>query len=99
LIELLESFDKIGRPISAAPATSPAIVVALRVAFQRIVTGPELAAAYEKADLVLAPTSGEELAERIHDILARTETLAVMQAYLACSEREGPEMSTYCAAP
>jgi tripartite-type tricarboxylate transporter receptor subunit TctC len=96
LIDLLESFDKIGRPISAAPSTPPEIVAALRVAFDRVVAGPGLAEAYRQADLVLAPTSGEEIAARIHEILGRTETLALMKEYLACSERLGPEMSSHC---
>ena len=99
LVDLLESFDKIGRPIAAAPATDPAIVAALRAAFESIVAGPELAAAYEKANLILAPTSGEEIAERIHDILGRSDTLASMKEYLACSERQGAELSTYCEQP
>jgi tripartite-type tricarboxylate transporter receptor subunit TctC len=87
LLRLLESVDKIGRPIAAAPATSPEIVEALRVAFDRIVESPALMAEYERQDLFLSPTSGKEIGERINDLLGRAETVEILKKYLDCSDR------------
>jgi len=87
LLRLLESVDKIGRPIAAAPATAPEIVEALRVAFDRIVESPALAAEYERQDLFLSPTSGKEIGERIDDLLGRAETVEILKKYLDCSDR------------
>ncbi len=99
LVALLDDLNNIGRLVSAAPSTSPDVVAALRLAFDRAAATPGLAAEYASRGLVLATTPGDEVALVVDRLLADPRTRDVLAAYLTCGREEtaGPELD--CSAP
>lgn len=87
LLETMDSFNRMGRLVLAAPSTDPAAIDALRVAFDRVMSTPALAAAYERQRLVLFPTGGVEVAQRLQALFGEPEGAAAFRAYVACGER------------
>jgi hypothetical protein len=84
--------------ILAAPQNDPAVVAALRLAFDRTVATPGLAGTFAARNLLLAPTSGEELAAGIAVLLGDEDAKALLARYLECAE-EGGAAELACLAP
>ncbi|MCC6984567.1 MAG: hypothetical protein IT535_14970 [Bauldia sp.] len=93
--EVEDSINRLGRFVLAAPATDPAIVDALRVAFDRVMTSPALISAYDQADLVLVPTGGEEMQRRLDQLLKDEAAIAAFRAAVECGRARatGAEIS------
>jgi tripartite-type tricarboxylate transporter receptor subunit TctC len=90
-VGILDTLNKLGRMVLAAPQTDPAVVSALRLAFDRTVATPGLAEVFASRNLLLAPTSGQELADRIAILLGDHEARALLQRYLDCADRSAAE--------
>jgi tripartite-type tricarboxylate transporter receptor subunit TctC len=98
LIRLMESLNKTGRLIAAAPATDPSVVTGLRSAFDQIMAEGELEKDFAEQKLVYAPTGGAELAERIDEALDQGEVGEHLKSYMECGERLSSDPTTTCAA-
>jgi tripartite-type tricarboxylate transporter receptor subunit TctC len=88
LLEMMDTLNVLGRMIMAVPATDPAVVDALRAAFDEVVASPAVAAAYEAQSFDLSPTSGAEVERRMITLLGDAEAGSAFRAYLACGEEE-----------
>jgi tripartite-type tricarboxylate transporter receptor subunit TctC len=99
IIALTESLNNLGRLVLAAPATDPAIVDALRIAFDAAMAHPATASAYQRADLILAPTSGAEVEAAMHDLLGNASAREVLVGYLACGGQEAGAPEQTCPTP
>lgn len=99
IIGLTESLNNLGRLVLAAPATDPAIVEALRLAFDAAMAHPATIAAYEGGDLVLAPTPGAAVEAAMRGLLGNASAREVLVGYLACGEREGGAADEDCSRP
>jgi tripartite-type tricarboxylate transporter receptor subunit TctC len=98
LLFLMETLNKTGRLVAAAPTTDPQIIDALRVAFEATVADSALIEEMKGIDIFVQPTSGVELAERLGRILG-TNSKPFQDAvhfYLACGERMSDEGATSC---
>lgn len=96
VIEIVESLNKLGRLVGAAPATPPEIVATLRAAFAEVVARPDFAAAYAARDLALAPTDGEEVARRIAGLTGDPQAAYLLNAFFACGEAEASGSDADC---
>jgi tripartite-type tricarboxylate transporter receptor subunit TctC len=99
LIDIIDSLNRLGRLIVAAPGTSPAEIDALRLAFDRIMASPELREAYDRQDLVLVPTTGTEVQERMDALLADPAASAMFRAYVECGRRRAEGEAADCKVP
>jgi tripartite-type tricarboxylate transporter receptor subunit TctC len=99
LIDLVDSLNRLGRLVVAAPGTSPAEVDALRLAFDRIMASPELRDAYDRQKLVLVPTTGTDVQLRLDALLADPEAAAMFRSYVDCGERRAAGEAIACPAP
>lgn len=91
VVGILDTLNKLGRMILAAPQTDPAAVDALRIAFDRTVATPGLAETFAARNLLLAPTDGQDLAAGIAVLLGDAEAKTLLERYLDCAERIGAE--------
>jgi tripartite-type tricarboxylate transporter receptor subunit TctC len=98
VVGMLDTLNKLGRMILAAPQNDPAVVGALRLAFDRTVATPGLAGTFAARNLLLAPTSGEELAAGIAVLPGDEDAKALLARYLECAE-EGGAAELACLAP
>jgi tripartite-type tricarboxylate transporter receptor subunit TctC len=96
VIEVMESLNKLGRLVGAAPSTPPEIVESLKAAFAEVVADPDFAAAYAARELALAPTDGEEVARRISLLTGDPEAAALLNAFYACGEAEADAADAGC---
>lgn len=99
VIGMTESLNNLGRLVVAPPATDPAIVDALRAAFDAAMAHPATAAAYARGGLVQAPTGGAAVEAAMAALLGNTSARATFVAYLACGEREIAGVEETCAVP
>lgn len=91
-----DSLNRLGRFVLASPSTEPAVVDALRVAFDLVMASPELAAAYERQDLVLVPTSGAEVQRRLDQLLNDAGFIADFRAAVECGRRRAAGEEIVC---
>jgi tripartite-type tricarboxylate transporter receptor subunit TctC len=98
LLFLLEGLYKVGgNMISAAPATPPAVVEALRSAFRKVVVDPVYVDTMTKNRLHVSPTDGVELAELVNMILSPTSHMGeVLRAAVECGKRMSDAGATGC---
>ena len=93
---LMETLNKSGRMIAAAPATDPTVVQALRIAFDNVVANPAFADVMLARSIVVAPTPGVELTERLHRVLGEPSIKQILQAHLDCGRRMSDSGATSC---
>jgi len=93
---LTETLNKSGRMIAAAPATDPTVVTALRIAFDKVVADPAFREAMLARRIVVGPTPGVELTERLHRVLSQPSMKQILQAYLECGRRMSDSGATSC---
>jgi tripartite-type tricarboxylate transporter receptor subunit TctC len=98
LNEIIETMHLTGRLIAAAPATRPEFVAALRAAFDQAVADPALQEAFAANGFTLAPTKGEEVAERVRNLLGDPEMSKLLNHYVACGEAISEGTATSCGA-
>lgn len=84
LVETFDSLNRLGRMAVTPPGTDPAIVAALRVAFDRAVATPEMAASVERSGGLLSPTSGAEVAALIAALLGDEQAIETFRSYFEC---------------
>jgi tripartite-type tricarboxylate transporter receptor subunit TctC len=98
LVFLMETLDKTGRLMAAAPTTDPAIVTALRAAFDRTASNPAYVEAMAKVNVTISPTSGAEVDDRLDKVIGPSSepVKKAAQAYLACGERMSEGEATRC---
>lgn len=96
VLAAMDSLNSLGRIVAAAPNTAPEVVAALRVAFDKAMASPELAAAYEAQGLVLAPTKGAEVGRQIEELLGDPETTRLVAAYLDCGRKLSDDPAAAC---
>jgi tripartite-type tricarboxylate transporter receptor subunit TctC len=86
---LMETLDRSGRMVAAAPETDANLVEALRHAFDRVVADPGFVGAMEDLKIAVSRTSGPELASRLDRILgpSSSDFRATVQSYLDCGKR------------
>jgi tripartite-type tricarboxylate transporter receptor subunit TctC len=88
VIEMVDSLNRLGRLLMAAPGTPPATVDALRFAFDEIMGSEALLTAYAQLDLVWVPTGGVEVEARLDTLIADPEAAAVFRAYVECGREK-----------
>lgn len=86
MVGILDTLNKLGRMVLAAPDTDPAAVAALRLAFDRVVAMPGMADNFAARNLLLAPTSGADLAEGIAVLLGDQAAKGLLDLYLDCAD-------------
>lgn len=98
LVFLMETLDKTGRLLAAAPSTDPKIVDALRVAFGMIANDQSYFDEMARVGIAVAPTSGSELTERLEKVLGASSVplQEALSYYLACGERMSEEGASNC---
>jgi hypothetical protein len=69
LLQLVDTLDRTGRILLAAPSTDPGVVDALRAAFDKVAADPAFIDEMSKHKVVISPTPGSELGERLAHIL------------------------------
>jgi tripartite-type tricarboxylate transporter receptor subunit TctC len=87
LLFLMETFDKSGRLVAAAPATDPEVVAALRAAFDKTVANEAYKEAMAKANITTNPTNGAEVSQRVEKMLGSPEMKDLIQSYMACGQK------------
>jgi putative tricarboxylic transport membrane protein len=97
IVYLVDTLDKTGRIVAAAPATDPAVVEALRAAFDTVAGDNQFAAEMGEGEISIAPTSGAELAERLSRILdPSTGFSETFQSLVECGKRISDESAADC---
>jgi tripartite-type tricarboxylate transporter receptor subunit TctC len=97
LVSFIETMNETGQMIAAAPLTDQAVVDALRVAFDRVVSDPGLRDDMSKRNIQLATTGGARLAELLEDVFAPSAELKeILGAYLDCGMRMSDEGAAGC---
>ncbi len=98
LVFLMETLDKTGRLLAAAPSTEPKIVDALRAAFGMIAHDQSYIEEMARVGIAVAPTSGVELTERLEKVLGASSAPLneALKFYLACGERMSEERAISC---
>jgi tripartite-type tricarboxylate transporter receptor subunit TctC len=96
LLGTMDSFNRLGRIVLAAPSTEPAVVEALRAAFDTIVASAELGEAYARQQLVLVPTAGADVDQRLQALLGEPAALETFRAFVACGERRAAGEAIAC---
>jgi tripartite-type tricarboxylate transporter receptor subunit TctC len=96
LISLMESLNNLGRLIAAAPSTDANVTAALRKAFDQAVADPALAQTYADRQLVLAPTSGADLAGHVERLVGDDETRLILKTYLDCGRKLSDDPASTC---
>jgi tripartite-type tricarboxylate transporter receptor subunit TctC len=88
LVFLLETLNLLGRPYAAAPNTPPAVVAALRAAFEIAVKDPEYIAVMARNETVGDPTPGAQVGEAIGRLYGSASEIGpVFRAYLDCGAK------------
>jgi hypothetical protein len=96
IVGVMESLNLVGRLFAAAPATDPAVVEALRKAFDQIVADPAVVEAYAAKKVVVAPVSGSEVQSRIDGLFADKSIVELLKSYVDCGKRISAGEVTSC---
>jgi hypothetical protein len=88
VIEIMDTLNALGRLVMAVPNTDPAVVDALRTAFDQLVATPSVVELFASQRLDLVPMAGAELEERMATLLGDRAAGDIFRAYLACGEEE-----------
>ena len=98
LVFLMETLDKTGRLVAAAPTTDPHIVDALRAAFDQITSDRNFVKNMADMRLLIDPTSGVELTDRLEKVLGKSsgDLKNAVQSYLQCGEKMSDEGAAGC---
>jgi tripartite-type tricarboxylate transporter receptor subunit TctC len=80
VLDLLFGWRALGRPVAAPPGIPPDRLQALQQAFLKAATDPRLVAEVEKANLDLAPSSGEEVARLVGRLFSHSRETIVRAA-------------------
>jgi tripartite-type tricarboxylate transporter receptor subunit TctC len=88
VLEIVDSLNRLGRLLLAAPSTDPAVIEALRIAFDQVMASARVAEAYRQRSLVLIPTGGAEVELRMRTLLADPSAAKTFQALLDCGRRK-----------
>lgn len=87
LVETFESLNLMGRMITAAPATDPAVVEALRKAFDEIMADPAIVQRFADIKMVVSPTSGAEIQKRMNALFGDKATIDLLYKYVECGRQ------------
>ncbi len=87
LVEIFESLNLMGRMITAAPATDPAVVEALRKAFDEIMADPAIVQRFAEIKMTVSPTPGAEIQKRINALLGDAAALELLFKYVECGRQ------------
>lgn len=97
LVLLLETLNRLGRPFAAAPDTAPAVVAALRAAFEIAARDPDYLAATAREETPGEPTPGAELALSMDRLFkGPSEIGALMRAWRDCGARMADDLKASC---
>jgi tripartite-type tricarboxylate transporter receptor subunit TctC len=97
LVFLLETLNRLGRPYAAAPNTSPALVAALRDAFEIVIKDHQYIAAMEQRETIGESTPGADLTVAMDRLFSPTvEVGALVRKYRDCGERMSANLATSC---
>jgi tripartite-type tricarboxylate transporter receptor subunit TctC len=87
LVATFESLNLMGRMITAAPATDPAVVEALRKAFDEIMADPEVVQQFAGIEMEVSPTSGADIQKRINALFGDRATVDLLFRYVECGRQ------------